>query len=518
MFDTALPEPEKLAGTETNMVAVSVTGWARVENAAAARRLATVAELVRRRTEVAVEHSQWACDDWDAAAAEVAAALDISHGKASSQMYLALALRERLPKVAAVFADGMLSVQVVTVIAWHTTLIQDGAALAAVDAEVAGDALRYGQLSAAKTAQAIDAIIDRHDPAALRRTRAYSRGREVVIDRNNTVDTGTTPLWGRLYAHDAELLDRRLMAMAHGVCEDDPRTVAQRRADALGALAAGAARLSCKCENPQCPVAQDDELPSRAIIHVVADEAGVAAATDVHNHGEDPPSRPVTPGMTVEEALAPDPEPDPPAARTKPALIMGGPPIPAALLAELIDGGATLTPIVFPGANSPAEPQYRPSPRLDTFIRCRDMTCRFPGCARPAEFCDIDHAVAYALGGPTHPSNLRCLCRKHHLVKTFHGWQDSQHPDGRIDWVSPNGQTHTTYPGSRLLFPSLCRPTGELTPLPARKPGSSRRTLMMPTRRRTRAQDRHRRITAERSLNTEYAAERIVERNKPPPF
>jgi len=212
--------------------------------------------------------------------------------------------------VAAVFADGMLSVQVVTVIAWHTTLIQDGAALAAVDAEVAGDALRYGQLSAAKTAQAIDAIIDRHDPAALRRTRAYSRGREVVIDRNNTVDTGTTPLWGRLYAHDAELLDRRLMAMAHGVCEDDPRTVAQRRADALGALAAGAARLSCKCENPQCPVAQDGELPSRAIIHVVADEAGVTAATDVHNHGEDPPSRPVTPGMTVEEALAPDPEPD----------------------------------------------------------------------------------------------------------------------------------------------------------------------------------------------------------------
>jgi len=518
MFDTALPELADLASSDTTLVAVSVSGWALVENAVAARRLAAVAELVRRRTDVAVEHSRWACDDWDAAAAEVAAALDISHGKASSQMYLGLALRERLPKVAEVFAEGMLSVQVVTTIAWHTTLIQDRDALANVDAEVAGDALRYGQLSASKTAQAIDAIIDQHDPGALRRTRSYARGREVVIDRNNNADAGTTPMWGRLYSHDAELLDRRLMAMAHEVCDDDPRTIAQRRADALGALAAGAQQLSCKCENPQCPIADDAGRPSRAIIHVVADQTAVDTTADTHHDGEVPPSRPITPGMTVEEALTPDPEPDPPAARGKPALIMGGPMIPAALLTELIDAGATVRPIVFPGLNSPAEPQYRPSNRLDTFIRCRDLTCRFPGCTRPAEFCDIDHAVAYAIGGPTHPSNLRCLCRKHHLVKTFHGWQDQQHPDGRIDWISPSGQRHTTYPGSRLLFPALCRSTGALPPLPPPQSESGCRTLMMPTRRRTRAQDRHRRITAERALNADYAAQRIVERNQPPPF
>jgi len=37
---------------------------------------------------------------------------------------------------------------------------------------------------------------------------------------------------------------------------------------------------------------------------------------------------------------------------------------------------------------------------------------------------------------------------------------------------------------------------------------------MMPTRRRTREQDRARRIDAERALN----AERVAERNKPPPY
>jgi hypothetical protein len=31
-----------------------------------------------------------------------------------------------------------------------------------------------------------------------------------------------------------------------------------------------------------------------------------------------------------------------------------------------------------------------------------------------------------------------------------------------IMWTSPSGQTYTTRPGSCLLFPALCLPTGEL--------------------------------------------------------
>ena len=43
-------------------------------------------------------------------------------------------------------------------------------------------------------------------------------------------------------------------------------------------------------------------------------------------------------------------------------------------------------------------------------IRCRDLTCRFPGCEAPAQVCDIDHTIPYPVG-PTHPSNLKLLCR-----------------------------------------------------------------------------------------------------------
>jgi hypothetical protein len=62
-------------------------------------------------------------------------------------------------------------------------------------------------------------------------------------------------------------------------------------------------------------------------------------------------------------------------------------------------------------------------------------------------------------------TNLKCLSRKHQLPETFwtgtEGWADQQMPDGTVIWASPSGQTYVTTPGSTLLFPSLCVPSGE---------------------------------------------------------
>ena len=513
MFDTAFPGIAELAEADDSLVVAAITGWAQIEAAASARRLAAIAELVARRVDGGSVRAHWACDDWDATAAEVAAALNVSHGKASAQMHLGEALRERLPRVAAAFADGVLGAAVVAMIAWHTTLINDPDALALVDAALAKDALDYGALSVTKTGQAIDAIVDEHDPGALRRTRATARSRDLVIDKADS-QTGTTALWGRLYAADAELLDRRLMAMAHQLCDDDPRTIAQRRADALGVLAAGGDRLACGCGAGDCPAAHTTGGPNRVTIHVVTDQAALASSPDAHHNGEDPPARKLHLDMPLDEVPARPPEPDPPAVTAPPALILGGPLIPAPLLAQLIDTGATIRPVRHPGSASPAEPHYRPSTALDEFIRCRDLTCRFPGCDRPAEHCDIDHRIPYRDGGPTHPSSLRCLCRKHHLLKTFWNWSDTQHPDGTIEWTSPSGQTYTTHPGSRLLFPSLCQPTGAPPPPTPTQQSRADRTLMMPTRRRTRTQNRTHHINTERARNAEH----VAERNRPPPF
>ena len=483
---------------------------ARAEAAAAARRLAAIAELVSRHAKGSTAHAHWSCDNWDAIAAQVAAIHNISHTMASGQMYFAVALRDRLPGVAVLFAQGLIDARLASTIVWRTNLIKDPEVLRRVDATLANDAQRFGPLSATKTAEAIDDIVDHYDPAALRRTRISARGREVVVAPPDD-DSGTAHLWGSLLATDAAVLDRKLTAMAHHVCDNDPRTLAQRRADALGTLGADGNQLACRCGTPNCPAAlETDPRAAAVLIHVIAEPATMNAKPDPHTNGE-PAPRPITPQTTLREAAAPDPEPS--AIWLPSAHILGGGTVPAPLLADLIAAGAKVTQ-VNPLIDTTPEPGYRPSAALARFVRCRDMTCRFPGCDCPAEFCDIDHSIPYPRG-LTHPSNLKCLCRKHHLLKTFWtGWRDKQCPDGTIVWTSPTGHTYSTRPGSRLLFPTLCLSTGELPTAQVAEPPSALRGIMMPARRRTRQQDRARRIDAERALN----ADRVAERNQPPPF
>jgi hypothetical protein len=86
--------------------------------------------------------------------------------------------------------------------------------------------------------------------------------------------------------------------------------------------------------------------------------------------------------------------------------------------------------------------------------------------------------------------------------QTFWGWHDRQLTDGTVIWMTPFGQTHVTIPGSALLFPSLCTPTGDVPTLDladAERRGD--RMAMMPLRATTRAQNRSQCINAERARN-----------------
>ncbi|WP_343602925.1 DUF222 domain-containing protein [Mycobacterium sp.] len=48
---------------------------------------------------------------------------------------------------------------------------------------------------------------------------------------------------------------------------------------------------------------------------------------------------------------------------------------------------------------------------LADFVRCRDLTCRFPGCEPPATRCAIHHSIPHADVGATHAFKLSALCR-----------------------------------------------------------------------------------------------------------
>jgi hypothetical protein len=496
---------------------------ARAENVACARRLAAIAELYERR-QIPVEDGQgrelWRIDPWEAVAAEVAAAQGITAAAASALMHNAICLHERLPKVGAVFATGAISYRTVSMIVARTLLALEPDVLAAIDDELAETITSWGPLSLNKTEQAIDTLVERRDPAARRRTESVVRSRYVDIEHRG----GIASISGDVYSTDATLLDRRLTALAHTVCDNDPRTIDQRRADALGALAAGHTTLACACGESACAAA---ETPTAVVVHVVAEAAALETATTADLHGErsgdggpEIVRDPERFAELIREATRPRPtrqpvtEPADPA--PNPGFVLGGPVIPADVLADLAARGAVeLRPLVHPG-DSPPEPRYRPSQALADFVRCRDMTCRFPNCDRPAEFCDLDHTIPYDAGGLTHASNLKCLCRKHHLLKTFWtgscGWRDEQLPDGTVVWTSPSGHTYRTMPGSKLLIPALSLPTGALPPPRRSDGGCTHRGAMMPRRKQTRATDRRWRIMAERNANQRSSARAITTR------
>jgi len=223
----------------------------------------------------------------------------------------------------------------------------------------------------------------------------------------------------------------------------------QRRADAVDAIAAGATQLMCRCDHPTCAAKVDDGRASNVTIHIIGDNEALDAAHDQKMHGRGidlPPARtqPAKPEPGAEsEANEPKPvktapvktapKPAEPAETAEPAqaepvrprtaaLIPGanGAIVPAPLLAELLAYGAKVR---FVGAPSPGEDRYRPSTALQEFVRTRDLTCRFPGCDRPAVAADIDHTVPWPAGA-THPANTKCYCRLQLLVKEILGRLD----------------------------------------------------------------------------------------------
>ena len=136
----------------------------------------------------------------------------------------------------------------------RTRLIKDPDAVAKVDTEIAAQVAKWGSLSVEKTQREIDYWVDRYDPAAVRRTEYSARGRHVDVHPSED-GSGIADIEARLLATDAEALDQSLEAMARAVCDGDPRTLDQRRSDALGAIGHGTDRLACECGNSECEAA-----------------------------------------------------------------------------------------------------------------------------------------------------------------------------------------------------------------------------------------------------------------------
>ena len=468
---------------ESDVDLLEVMGEAtRDESTSIALRLLAVGELYARRAVELVERNSWSTDPTDAVGAEISAVQNISHARAVGQIWYGRTLRERLPNVAKVFVRGTIDMRMVLTIIARTENVED-TVIAGLDEAIARRCEKWMRLSKNKLKDRVDHWVAEFDPAGVRVPPQVDEGRYIEITPGACA--GMAFFSGHIRAEDGAAVDERLDAIAATVCEHDPRTHMQRRSDACGPLGRLEATLACQCGREDCTAGAQRKSAAAVVIHVLAEQGTVDGTSD------------------------------------NPGYLRGFGIMPAESVRRVAKM-AKLKPLPVPTDTNP-DPGYRPTAATTEFVQWRDLTCRWPGCDKPAEYSDIDHTVPWPCG-PTHRSNNKCYCRTHHLIKTFCGWSDQQLPDGTIILTAPTGLVYRTEPHGAAMFPTLGQPTGELD-LPETLEQPTDRSAMMPKRKQTRDEDSRDRINAERRERTELIAEEERQRQawlaanyEPPPF
>jgi len=73
-------------------------------------------------------------------------------------------------------------------------------------------------------------------------------------------------------------------------------------------------------------------------------------------------------------------------------------------------------------------------------LAVRDRGCAFPGCDRPESWCDAHHRRHWAHRGPTDLDNLVLLCRRHHVLCHEGGWRLEADANGGLRARAPDGR------------------------------------------------------------------------------
>ncbi len=125
--------------------------------------------------------------------------------------------------------------------------------------------------------------------------------------------------------------------------------------------------------------------------------------------------------------------------------------------------------------------RYAPPAELRERVVARDVTCRFPGCNRPAWRSDLDHCVPRSEGGPTNEHNLTALCKHHHRIKHMPGWSYTLEPDGTVIWTTPSKHRYKTKPPPQAEpNPAAGAEAGKPAPTSLAKGSSERGSEPMP--------------------------------------
>ncbi len=360
-------------------------------------------DQVRRHAELADEVFATADRELSRRAfrAELAAALRMPEATTDRLLSEAMILVDELPATLKAMADGRLTPRHARLLVDETRGIEpsDRAELEST-AIVMADALSLRAFE-----RRLRMLRERRAPEA-----AAERGRRAHERRDVTFDPahdGMAYLTAQLSAVDAVAIRERLEEAARSARRDgDLRTIGQLRADVFR----DALLLSCTSAPGDDPLA--GIVPSVVVT--------VPAATIVGGNA--------------------------------PGTLEGYGPIDAATARRLASGAPTLQRLLTDPETGQGialgRTRYRLTAELRTWLRMRDVVCRFPMCGRSARWCDVDHTLDWAYDGTTEGSNLAHLCRGHHTLKHASRWQVEQDAggSGQLTWTSPLGRRHITAP------------------------------------------------------------------------
>jgi hypothetical protein len=340
--------------------------------------------------------------------AEVATTLRISESTARNRLETARMLVGHLPLTLGALRTGHLSPMHVRVLLEAVAGVADDCLAAVEERVVPGCVARGGAGTPSSFGRSCrGAVVAVDAQAGARRHRRAGSLRGI---RTYPMRDGMAALEVTSTAADVDVILQALTALAGPRDSDDPRSLDNRRVDALVALCLGRGAPADPTEQPPPAIRPD------VCANVVVDLPTLLGLAD--NPAELPGYGPVPAGVAREwladatcwRRLVVDP-----------------------LTGHLLDHG----PVV-----------RTPPPRLRRFVVARDQTCTFPGCERRAQSCDLDHVQPWrggGSGGRTAAGNLQPLCRRHHNLKTAGVWRVvANHPD-RVVWASPTGRLLTRY-------------------------------------------------------------------------
>jgi hypothetical protein len=268
---------------------------------------------------------------------------------------------------------------------------------------IARTAQRLGKLWPADAEETLVTAAKEVDPVRLRCATMqlrYCLEPDGVLDDSNAEDErrflhlnqtfgGIFVLNGQFGADDGATLKAALMSVLQPPAENDDRSPAQRRADALIDLARR-------------------QLDSGTLPETGGLKPHITVQVQMTTLAKEPGA----PAAEMEWSQTPIP------AETARRIACD------CVVTPVVDGEPHATSRVVPGA-------------MRRVLAARDKHCRFPGCDVPPAWTDAHHIQHWADGGPTKLFNLILMCRRHHRLVHEGRWHLVRAGDGLLQAVPP---------------------------------------------------------------------------------